>query len=76
MFEFLKLAAELLRQGCNRAYSYLKANFTRLGIPDPATDLRVPKEEFDEALTAAQDPNRVKTARDWRSNDALLRTLH
>jgi hypothetical protein len=67
MFEFLVLAAELLRQGCNRAYGYLKANFTRLGIPDPATDLRVPKEEFDEALTTAQDPNH--TAADIREKN-------
>jgi hypothetical protein len=62
MFEFLYLAAALLRQGGVRAYNYLKANFTRLGIPDPATDLRVPKEEFDEALTAAEDKNTGEAA--------------
>jgi hypothetical protein len=57
MFEFLSLAAVLLLQGCNRAYDYLRGCFTRLGVPDPATDLKVPKEEFDAALTATQDPN-------------------
>jgi hypothetical protein len=60
MFEFLYLAAELLRQGCNRAYDYLRGCFTRLGIPDPATDLKVPKEEFEAAMTAAQSPNHTK----------------
>jgi hypothetical protein len=60
MLEFLKGSDEKLRQGCNKDYDYLRGAYTRLGIPDPAIDLKEPKEAFDAALTAAQAPNHTK----------------
>jgi hypothetical protein len=61
MFDFLETNEEDLRQGANGAYAHLEVNWERLGVPDPAEALKTPKEDYDAALTAAQDPDHTKS---------------
>jgi hypothetical protein len=61
MFEFLTTNEEDLRQGANGVYVHLEENWERLGVPHPAEALKTPKENYDAALTAAQDPNRNRS---------------
>jgi hypothetical protein len=58
----MKLKGQEKLQSAKRSYGFLKANFTRLGIPDPALTLRAPMDEFEDALNAAEDKNTGEAA--------------
>jgi hypothetical protein len=66
MFNYFHKTDEALRQGANNTYAYARGNFPRLGIPDPATELKEPVESFDAALTKAKN-------KDHRRSDVLLK---
>jgi hypothetical protein len=62
MFEFLREKAEDKLVAGRNSYGYMRANSTRMGIPDPSLTLRAPMDEFDDALAAAKDENTGKAA--------------
>jgi hypothetical protein len=62
MFVWFKESAETIRQGAKSSYAFLAANYERLGIPNPALTLKDPLDEFDTALTAAEDKNTGEAA--------------
>jgi hypothetical protein len=66
MFNYFNKTDEALRQGAKNTYGYARANSARLGITDPSPLLREPVDNYDAALTAAQDP-------DHKRSDVLLK---
>jgi hypothetical protein len=62
MFIYFKLAELLMLDWAQRTYAYLRGNFTRLEVPDPALTLKVPIEAFAAALAKARDPDTGKVS--------------
>jgi hypothetical protein len=62
MWNWFNLASAKKLEGAKRSYTNLRGNYTRLGIPDPETDLKAPLDEFEAALVAADDKNTGEAA--------------
>jgi hypothetical protein len=61
-FNFVDAAEGVYHPEVNGTYNFLRVAFTRLGVPDPATVLKAPLDDYNTKHEAAASPNRTKTA--------------
>jgi hypothetical protein len=72
-FRFIKGPDGVYYVEVNDLYTFLRGNYTRLGVPDPATVYKAEQDDYNTKHLAALAPDRKKTAPAER--DAARKTL-